>query len=359
MILSEKELKFYKEYIQNNEKNLFFSFSFFKRLVEKKVDLDEFTKVAHTYFTNNYFLERYLENDLTDDEKSVLYDEFLANTHIDLYRNYFCSVSEDVSESNGVRTIELTAYGTSKSQNRRIIAFRGTFKNELLVSYESKIQNCESYSYGINDRLHSTYLLNDQDFLLEIIKNDYSEILDEKSLNEIYSIWIKDKGLKLNRIKDLLNNSNYMFLGEDINLGLLIEESKIRYFDLSYDARWYELSDLKPIHEFNPEIEFMKKEGYYVNDFLDLFQKHIVESNFYSEKIKKSSPKIYSKINFEQERSILSEIQRLKSDSIEKAKSIENEKLRLISKKKKERITFLVSITLIFIVFLLILNYLL
>ncbi len=359
MELTEKELKSYKEYLQNNEDSIFFTLPFFKRLVENKVDLNEFTKVCPTYFYNHYFLEWYLAGELSENEKGILYDEFSADTHIELYRKYFSSVAEEISESKGVKTIELTAYGISKSQNRSVIAFRGVFKNDLLVSYESKIQNCEPYSYHRNDELNLTYTLTDQKILEEIIKHDYSEILDEERLNEIYSNEINDIDLIFKRVKELLDDSYYTFLGENTNSGLLVEEWKISSFHFTTDAKWYKLSDLKREFEFKPDYELTKKEGYYVCDFLDLFQKHVVNNNFYSEKIKKLSPRIYSKINFEQEKNILSEIQRLKTDSIEKAKSIENEKLRLISKKKKERITFLVSITLIFIVFLLILNYLL
>ena len=76
MGLSEKELKLYKDYLLNNEDRIFFTFPFFKRLIESKADLNEFTKVCSLYFYNDYFLERYLSGDLSEKEKEILYDEF-------------------------------------------------------------------------------------------------------------------------------------------------------------------------------------------------------------------------------------------------------------------------------------------
>lgn len=130
---------------------------------------------------------------------------------------------------------------------------------------------------------------------------------------------------------------------------------------MTYGARWFKLSDLKFEEKFTPFPKHMKEEGYYVNDFLNLFQKHVVESNFYSQKIKKLSPKIYSKINFELEKSIFSEIQGLKTDSIEKAKELAKEKEadneRLLKEQKKARIGLFIRIAIVIIAFLLLMNY--
>ncbi len=361
MELTEKELKSYKEYLQNNEDSIFFTFPFFKRLIENKVDLNEFTKVCPTYFYNHYFLEWYLAGELSEKEKGILYDEFSAETHIELYRNYFCSVSEEVSESKGVKTIELTAYGTSKSQNRKVIAFRGIFKNDLLVSYESKIQNCEPHSYHRNDELNLSYTLTDQKFLEEIIKHDYSEILGEERLNKIYSIWIDFIKLRFDSEKKFLRQTKYShMIGEEVSSGLLIEERTLTYHVIDYIHKLYDIGGLKLI-KFSHKSYPYNREGYYLNDYLDLFQNYVVESNFYSEKIKKSSPKIYSKINFELEKSILSEIQRLKTESIEKAKEMakerEAENERLLKEQKKARIGLFIRIAIVIIAFLLLLNY--
>ncbi len=355
MELSDNQRKTYREYIIGNEKRMFFTFSFFKTLVEKGINLDQFTDVCSYLFTNEYFLNKYLDGGFSENEMNILWNEFSKGTHLDLYRNYFSSVKEDISESNGVKTIELTAYGTSKTQNRKIIVFRGIFKNNLLVSYESKVDNCERYSYVKIDMLFSKYVLNEQEFLVELIKKDYNDILDQTSVNAIMMQWFDSINYKFNAIKDFLGRGrdHEKFIGENAELGLFFYESHLRmiFSDQEPSNYWLKIDDLK-LHKINYNSS-PQKTGYSVNDFLDLFYNYLVENNLYSENIKKLSPNMYSMMTFQAEKDILEGIKTLKLNSIVKAKEIRSEidKAFELAKKKKKKIY--ITIAVIFILYVL------
>jgi hypothetical protein len=352
MELSDNQRKIYREYIIRNEKRIFFTFSFFKVLVEKKINLNQFTNECLFLFDNEYFLNKYLEGDISENEVSILRNEFSINTHIDLYKNYFSSINEDISESNGVKTVELTAYGTSKTQNRKIIAFRGIFKNGLLVSYESKVNNCETDSIAKKDLLLSKYVLNDQEFLVELIKHDFNDILDPNSVNVIMLKWFDSINQKFDAIKKFLDN-NHKFIGEDYELGLLFNEFNLTRFTLDSDPSvyWFKKDDLKRY-----EIVYSsssEKTGYLVNDFLDLFYNFLVENGLHSENVKKLSPSMYSMMTFQAEKDILEGIKTLKLNSITKAKEIRSQIDSALELEKKKKKKIYITIAVIFILFVL------
>ena len=71
MELSDNQRKTYREYIIGNEKRMFFTFSFFKTLVEKGINLDQFTDVCSYLFTNEYFLNKYLDGGFSENEMNI------------------------------------------------------------------------------------------------------------------------------------------------------------------------------------------------------------------------------------------------------------------------------------------------
>lgn len=356
MELSDNLRKIYREYIYGKKERIFFTFSFFKILIEKKINLNKFNDVCAYLFTNEFFLNKYLGGDISDNEISILWGKFSEGTHIDLYRNYFRSVNEIISESNGVKIVELTAYGTSKTQNRKIIAFRGIFKNGLLVSYESKVDNCESDSFSKNDLLSSKYVLNKQEFLVELIRYDFNDILDQTLVNAIMLHWFNSVKKKIAIIKKFVNQKSGWFIGNNPDLGLLFESYTFQSYWLDYDFFEKDGLNLKRLkrHEFRGG---RGDGGYFLNDFLSLFYKYLTKNDLYSENIKKISPSIYSMINFQVEQDALEEIKKLKLDSIVKAKEIKVQNERVIELEKKQEVNnykfaFIFILILLFLIYL-------
>jgi hypothetical protein len=179
--------------------------------------------------------------------------------------------------------------------------------------------------------------LKDQEFLVELIKNDFNDILDQNSVNVIMLKWFDSINQKFDAIKKFLDN-NHKIIGEDYELCLLFNEFNLTRFSLDSDPSfyWFKKDVLKRYEMIYSSSS--EKTGYLVNDFLNLFYNYLVENGLHSENIKKLSPSMYSMMTFQAEKDVLEGIKTLKLNSIAKAKEIRSD---IELKKKKEKKMYL------------------
>ena len=184
-------IEIYSAFLKEKSLYRYYKIDFVERVLASGKTIQEFDLVSNSLFYNEYFLNKFLENEISKDELELLNNNFQKNTRFKYFENYFKDTSISKSLEGNIETTELTAYGQSSTQNRKIIAFRGKFKNGLLSSYESKIESCEALSFQRNDKLYELFTLYGSDFLDEIIKSGVQGLLHTSLLNNLYTTSIK------------------------------------------------------------------------------------------------------------------------------------------------------------------------
>jgi len=370
-------MKKYKDFL-NTSDNLtnFYKISFVKILIEKNIDLKEFDSLSSYLFKNKFFLNNYLDKKISLQEVNILKNEFILNSHINLYRSYFKNVVESKTEDKSGKTIEFTAYGKSSSQDREIIAFRGIFKDDLLQSYDTRVDACEFDSYIKDDNLFAEYKVSNLEFLKDMIKSKESDLLNKIQINKIFSFEVQYNFLNvLNHLKTFFGATypeppyrypKKYIIDNDDSKGVVIEPSHYynenKYIDALTSFSENQTDQDKYYHsEFvrnrmssssymNQAIKGLKKitfnienrgrygnhqsekKGYYINEVVDLLIKDFKKSLLFSQNIKKEDNHIYSLIDFEMEKEFIKHANKLKNKSNQLAKKIKED----ISKVKKQ-----------------------
>jgi hypothetical protein len=386
----ENVIKIYSEYLKEKPTYKYYKISFIERILKSGKSILEFDLKADLLLSNEYFLNKFLENDISEDELEILNNKFNLNTRLSYFENYFKDFSIAKSSDNSLETTELTAYGQSTSQNRRIIAFRGRFKNGKLSSYESKIEACEPFSFIKDDKLYGKlydkYTLGGTGFLDEIIKNGVMGLLNAQIVETLYSISMKEYNDVLNFFKNLLKKNNsfrkpFVLNGDPTN-GILLHGDE--YYSETVCDKLYESS------ESNSELEnyyfsnfvisrmgvdnslFAKTEikglkrveyktqnnldgyGFYLNDVVKLLVDDFKKSSIFSENVKKYNYSVFEMMDFEKEKLFFKQVNSLIEKSInlaDKIIEIVNEKKR--KEKKNKAIGYLFIIVVIVVLILL------
>ena len=370
-------MKKYKDFL-NTSDNLtnFYKISFVKILIEKNIDLKEFDSLSSYLFKNKFFLNNYLDKKISLQEVNILKNEFILNSHINLYRSYFKNVVESKTEDKSGKTIEFTAYGKSSSQDREIIAFRGIFKDDLLQSYDTRVDACEFDSYIKDDNLFAEYKVSNLEFLKDMIKSKESDLLNKIQINKIFSFEVQYNFLNvLNHLKTFFGATypeppyrypeKYIIDNDDSKGVVMIPReyyNENKYIDALTSFSENQTDQDKYYHsEFvrnrmssssymNQAIKGLKKitfnienrgrygnhqsekKGYYINEVVDLLIKDFKKSLLFSENIKNEDNHIYSLIDFEMEKEFIKNANKLKNKSNQLAKKIKED----ISKVKKQ-----------------------
>ena len=353
-------MKKYKDFLNTSDNlTIFYKISFVKILIEKNIDLKEFDSLSSYLFKNKFFLNNYLDKKISLQEVNILKNEFILNSHINLYRSYFKNVVESKTEDKSGKTIEFTAYGKSSSQDREIIAFRGIFKDDLLQSYDTRVDACEFDSYIKDDNLFAEYKVSNLEFLKDMIKSKESDLLNKIQINKIFSNWVQDYLNVLNHLKTFFGSTTYpekYIIDNDDSKGVVMIADEYydddKYIDANYISenqtdrdKYYRSEFVKnrisssQERGYKSDIEGLKKitfnewrVGYYINEVVDLLIKDFKKSLLFSQNIKKEDNHIYSLIDFEMEKEFIKNANKLKNKSNQLAKKIKED----ISKSEKQ-----------------------
>lgn len=353
-------MKKYKDFLNTSDNlTIFYKISFVKILIEKNIDLKEFDSLSSYLFKNKFFLNNYLDKKISLQEVNILKNEFILNSHINLYRSYFKNVVESKTEDKSGKTIEFTAYGKSSSQDREIIAFRGIFKDDLLQSYDTRVDACKFDSYIKDDNLFAEYKVSNLEFLKDMIKSKESDLLNKIQINKIFSNWVQDYLNVLNHLKTFFGSTTYpekYIIDNDDSKGVVMIADEYydddKYIDANYISenqtdrdKYYRSEFVKnrisssQERGYKSDIEGLKKitfnewrVGYYINEVVDLLIKDFKKSLLFSENIKNEDNHIYSLIDFEMEKEFIKNANKLKNKSNQLAKKIKED----ISKVKKQ-----------------------
>ena len=361
-------MKKYKDFLNSsNQVSNFYKLSFVKILIEKNIDLKEFDSLSFYLFKNKFFLNNYLDKKISSQEVNIFKNEFILNSHINIYRSYFKNVVESKSEDKSGKTIEFTAYGKSDSQDREIIAFRGIFKDDLLQSYDTRVDACEYDSYIKDDNLSAEYTYGDLQFIEDMIKSKESDLLNKIQINKIFSNWVQGYLDLLNYLESFFGNTypEKYIIDNDDSKGVVIKQSD--YYDLSEFVRnrmsspSYLNSDIKGLKKITFNIEGrvgsiktkQEKKGYYINEVVDFLIKDFKRSLLFSQNIKKEDNHIYSLIDFEIEKEFIKHANKLKNKSNQLAKKIK-EDISKVNKQERKNTAIgcgCLSVLIIFIIY--------
>lgn len=131
----------------------------------------------------NLLFNGILNDKISDLDIEIYCNNFEPNQHIKYYREYFKSTKETENYSPKGTTVELKAYGDSKKINREVIAFTGSFRDNLLHSFSDKTS--EAQSFTTKETKDTDYYENDINLIKLLLENDLLEILSDTSLNSI------------------------------------------------------------------------------------------------------------------------------------------------------------------------------
>lgn len=389
-------MKKYKDFLNSsNQVSNFYKLSFVKILIEKNIDLKEFDSLSFYLFKNKFFLNNYLDKKISSQEVNIFKNEFILNSHINIYRSYFKNVVESKTEDKSGKTIEFTAYGKSDSQDREIIAFRGIFKNDLLQSYDTRVDACEYDSYIKDDNLSAEYTYDDLQFIEDMIKSKESDLLNKNQINKIFSNWVQGYLDVLNYLKSFFEDTyiEKYIIDNDDTKGVVIKDTEYykenSYIDaitsfsenqtnreklgfLSRDKYYlsefvrntmssssYSNSDIKGLKKITFNIEGRvgsiktkhESKGYYINEVVDLLIKDFKRSLLFSKNIEKEDNHICSLIDFEMEKEVIKHANKLKNKSNQLAKKIKEDISKVNKQERKNTaIGCFVSIVIIIII---------
>lgn len=339
-----------------------------KKIISKKLDIELYSSSDYYFHKNERLLELYFDSLINKKNIDVVKNGFYKlSTSIDLYRAYFNDFTENRYVKKNEEIIELTAYGKSNTQNRRVIAFRGKFKNGLLQSFEDLKDQCEiqSYSYSTpdNEKKYSivrktgvfskkyAYKISAISFLEKMTENELDLLSDEK-ITIIYNTWTTSL---LDFIIDYINNKKFIkhelkWKWEPAPILKYIANPRKRKFDESFDKSKgillgvddkdlmsnfnnYSSVSSEDSHNiktpFNLEVDDIiferdyievdgftekkkKEEVFYFTDFIEKLIKEYKNSVIYSENLKLKNKKIYSILDFSQEKQIFEKLEELK-----------------------------------------------
>lgn len=380
-------IKVYSEFLKEKSIYRYYTIAFVERILKSGKSIQEFDVVSNSLFQNEYFLNKFLEDDITKDELEILKNNFQKNTRLIYFENYFKDISISKSLEGNAETTELTAYGQSSTQNRKIIAFRGKFKNGLLSSYESKIESCEPLSFQRYDKLYERFTLLGTDFLDEIIKGGVIGLLNSSLLNTLYNVSIKGNFDVLAYFKKIINKKDIyngpLVINSDASNGVLLPGrayySDNVHYDLLLSSKSDEALENYYFSKFTTsrigvdnsmlsktQIKGLKKKefqitkkgqfgaytedgyGFYINDVLRLLLDDFYKSFIFSENVKKHNPEVFALIDFSKEKQLHDQINSLIQKSLNIAEQIvESEKE---AKKKEKKNTAIGCIIVIIIV---------
>jgi hypothetical protein len=380
-------IEIYSEFLKEKSIYRYYKIDFVERVLASGKSIQEFDLLSYSLFNNEYFLNKFLENEISKDELELLRNNFQKNTRLVYYENYFKDTSISKSLDGNIETTELTAYGQSSTQNRKIIAFRGKFKNGLLSSYESKIESCEPLSFQRNDKLHERFTLYGSDFLDEIIKSGVKGLLHTSLLNTLYANSIKGNFDVLDYFKKIINKkdiySSPLVINSDPSNGVLLpgrayysdnvqynlllssksnENLENYYFSkfissrMGVDNSVLSKTQIKGLKK--KEYQIHKKGqfgaytedgyGFYINDVLRLLQDDFSKSFIFSENVKKNNPSLFELIDFSKEKLLKNQIDSLIQKSLNIAEQIVVSEKE--AKKKEKKNTALGCIIIILVV---------
>ena len=380
-------IEIYSEFLKEKSLYRYYKIDFVERVLASGKSIQEFHLVANSVFNNEFFLDKFLSNDITREELDILNNNFHKNTRLKYFENYFKDTSISKSLEGNVETTELTAYGQSSTQNRRIIAFRGKFKNGVLSSYESKTDSCEPFSFERNDKLSERFTLYGSDFLDEIIKSGVKGLLHTSLLNTLYTSSIKGNFDVVDYFKKIINKKDIYsspivinsdpsngvllpgrtYFSDNVHYNLLVssksdENLENYYFSkfissrMSVDNSMLSKTQIKGLKR--KEYQIHKKGqfgaytedgyGFYINDVLRLLQDDFNKSFIFSENVKKHNPLLFELIDFSKEKLLNNQINSLIQKSLNIAEQIVVSEKE--AKKKEKKNTALGCIIVILIV---------
>lgn len=321
----------------------YYSFSLAKQLVNNSIDLDIFELDKIFLYRSKYLLDRYLTKNLSNVEFDVFKNVFTLGTHIDFYRSYFLETEEVKNVSSSSGQITLTAYGKSKRQDRKIIAFRGIFEDNLLKSFEDNTESCDSYRQ--DEMLEEKYEVKAFRLLQEVILNGETNLLSIEKIREIYSNWATEylKGnisdykkfftpdAKSERIYATDASSGILYDKNDQDLKALREymeslegknvQKKALTTKSSRDWSW-PIEGVEPITKALDRLHKGANGSSYssLNDEMDRYIHDLSIDPLYSKNMKKYNEYIHSLLDFEPEEELLQTVNELKQKSIDLAK---------------------------------------
>lgn len=242
----------------------------------------------------NLLFNGILNDKISDLDIEVYCNNFEPNQHIKYYREYFNSTKETENYSPKGTTVELKAYGCSKKINREVIAFTGSFRDNLLHSFTDKTS--EAQFFIAEETKDADFYENDVNLLNLLLENDLLEILSDTSLNSILTANSKTFFLLYNENKlGLINpktiNQLARFHKDVFEFLLKKRELKI----LSNDTIKYQVD--KETSEINSKVNevltlvkkvaflYDKQDCFYVKKYetpesIQIGQEHRFENNF-------------------------------------------------------------------------------
>lgn len=357
-------MKDYKEFFSESDNNNYYPIKLVNKIIENKLSIELYQQFDHFFHENERMLELFFEGKIRGSDWEIVFGIYNLGSSIDLFRAFFKDVTETRSVNQNQEIIELTAFGKSKLQNRRVIAFRGKFKNGFLESFEDSNDQCEfnsfSYSTPPQERKYSFpiesiiridyvgvefyYKISGIRFLNEMLEGGL-DLLSEEKIKIIYNSWVESS---LNRILDVLSNREFIEYALkphtkgsvytwDYDFDKCLDKSKgipvqLRYHkvkDFFYNGLIWKGNDSVPFKiptAKSFEIEAKVTQGlltkknwtkvFYYIDYIEEAINSYKGSFLFSDNLKIHNRKVYSLLDFTLEKNILEKLEALKQSVI-------------------------------------------
>ncbi len=218
--------KFYSQLLNSSEK--FFTIDFVKSLSKNpNVNPSFFAKDQYKWLLKReLFFNAFLLNDLTHEEEMLIINP--SGIDLGVRAKFVEDCFNEVETKYNEKSFELTVWGTSLTQERKVISFKGKFENDKLVKIiDNKLDSTRRYLSNDNSKeieksiTYSCF----SEMVNELIIHNLSGVISEVKQKEYLKI--REKALKdiLGDLRKELNKepSNY---SNGPRVGLLKNTSK-------------------------------------------------------------------------------------------------------------------------------------
>ena len=277
-----ENLNYYTKLLGSSEH--LFTYDFFLKLSKVK-RMKSFVKDEDWkyLFKRKYFLDSFLENNLTNEDQLML---MYGEPELGCRGSFISDMFTDVESKFINDKYELTVWGTSRKQERRVIGFRGVFEDDKLIKIiENNLSNVRwhhsDYEFESNFKNNCYASINEMidnhtkknlpsSILNEILKTSEHFILRRlKSLNDIVLVTIKE-------IEDERDNRQNFGIRKKVTKG----EIDLIWKDCYSHLRSLKVGD----HSINKQKNIIVKEYFNVNSEYDWLRKVSVKFEYQKSK---------------------------------------------------------------------------